>query len=223
MIRNEIFSRFVKEHPNWETEANVSQPNDNTYKLIPRRNFTNTINVKTGEIFGHDEGYRSVILIKNIACLFFVRPLQIVTKTLWHLTIIGPLVRELDKLHRKMQTFDQFKEKMLDSFSDIVRTPIYGVALLAVHAGGIFCGIFYPNSLFYSRDLIGHLERSLLRKEILAKDDEDVGFFAYNSMTPCFHPISHLMATRDTNLEKLEIYTTINEFLKNPEFAQTSR
>lgn len=211
--RIELFSKFIEENPTWETDAGISQPNDSTYKSIPRSKYQNTINVKTGEIFKGDD--RLNILFKHCK-LLFLRPVHLTIKTLWHLSVIGPLVLELKKLIKEEQTKEQCAENILNSFCDIIRTPLYGVAMLAVHVGGIFSGIFCPNSLYYTRDLVGKLERDLLRVDCLSLGYPSLS--PYNSCSPCFSPIDHLMKVRGPAAkETAGIYTTINKYLEESE------
>ncbi|MBA3236899.1 MAG: hypothetical protein H0T62_00930 [Parachlamydiaceae bacterium] len=215
MIRTQLFSSFINEYPNWETDAAVTQPNNSTYKSIPRSRYNNTLNVKTGEIFLGDERY--VIFIKHVALLIF-RPIQLTFKTLWHASLIGPLIVELHNFLNDKQTFEQFKENNLNSLCDIIRTPIYGVAMLTVHLAGIILGIFCPETLYYTRDLVGQLERELLRLDCVQNTVASLS--PYESLSPCFSPISHLMIFRDVNKESLPIYVDINEFLENSDIFE---
>ncbi|MBA3236900.1 MAG: hypothetical protein H0T62_00935 [Parachlamydiaceae bacterium] len=210
MTRIELFSEFIQKHPNWESEALITETNDCIYKNMPRDNYNNVINVETGEIFKGDERYS--IYAKHIASLIG-RPIHLCIKTLWHASIIGPVLYELKMLYTGEQTQDQFEENIKNSFIDIIRTPLYGIAMLATQIAGIILGIFCPNVLYYTRDYVGRMERYLLRVEEL--DQEYCSFSPYKSITPCFSPNSHFMRVRDVSRENFPIYSAINDFLEN--------
>lgn len=210
MTRAELFTQFIDQHPNWEQQAGVFEQDSSTYKRIRLGRHDSTINVKTGEIFNADP--RWVILVKHILLLAVGRPLHLCGKFVWHATVIGPLVQEGYKLYTGKITKEQFKENMHNSFRDIVRTPVYGIAMLAVHLAGIFAAV-YPNSLYYTRDLVGQLDRALLRIEIIDQDCKPP-CLPYESVSPCFSPIKHFMRILNLPEEYQGISRAINEFLE---------
>lgn len=114
-MNNVDFNKFVKENPNWEKTNSVYTRDDNNYKRIPlckdeeitnkanetiklHHEYHSTIDTRSGEIYL--DCRKRKIFAKHLF-LAIVRPLHTLVKTLWHATLIGPIVNELFKLYKK--------------------------------------------------------------------------------------------------------------------------
>lgn len=145
---------------------------------------------------------RRKIMAKHIA-LGALRPLHTCVKTLWHFSVILPVGYEFYKLIRREEnyTISNFKANICNSFADIVRTPFYGTAITIVHLAGIIFGCINPNSLYYSREIVGKLERKLLRIEHIRQSSE----FA---LAHCMSPMKHI--TLDLHYQSLPLEPSEN-------------
>lgn len=241
------FKDFVSKNPDWQTKCDVCQLDSPIFKRIicywERKSLLMTapslhhwyyacINVNTGDIYIDDP--KKIIFLKHLG-LMFLRPIQTIIKTLWHLSIIGPLATQLFRRELKKdflrisgipeglddkQLLDSVKNNRtalielgfdpkdnngdksilkkaknrlnvkpiltstLDSLTDIVRTPIYGIAMTIVHIAGAILGCISPNTLYKTRELVGKLDRRLLRVQSIR--EVPAGFFF--TVSRCFSP-----------------------------------
>jgi hypothetical protein len=152
-----------------------------------------------------------VIFIKNVV-LLFARPLHTVAKTLLHL---APLIHALWHAVRGQAMPAGWKECLFDCW----RTPVYGVAMTALHCVAVVFGMFRPNSLYDTRAWIGNLEtkmRATLRDDAgqrhpiyqqraAALSEGIMQIFLWHPFTPCFRSITSLDASdRNAVLRKFE-------------------
>lgn len=203
------FSRFLAQNPMWETKYKVYQRDDSVYKRIIcvwkeeniEHQYHACINTTTGEMFL--DCRRRKIMAKHIT-LALLRPIHTVVKTLWHLTIIGPLSIELYQLAQGKQTLKQLGNHTVKSLADIVRTPAYGLAMTILHLHAVFLGCIRPNTLYATRDVIGKLERKMLRVTNIRNAN-------YWALSPCFSPLSNIYNSKKkatnvkSNFAKMEI------------------
>lgn len=209
MITNEVkgFSRFQEENPDWKSVAGVYKRDSETLQRLPMKwteegvgehEYHAGINVKTGEIY-LDCRKRKIFT----KCLFltFFRPIHTcVLKTAWHLSIIGPLVAEIISIAAQQKEANaaegqaplsggQIAKRLVvstgQSLLDILRTPLYGIAMTIVYIAGVVIAPFSPNSLYRVREYAGFLERRMLR----VQDIFDGGGWV---LTPCFNPMLNI-------------------------------
>lgn len=198
---NEIyFENYIRENPNWKAELGVYQRDSAKYQRIKciweetldnnevlKHEYHAVINVKTGEIFL--DCRRRKIFVKDL-CLIAARPIVYAIKTLWHASIIGPLALEIRETYKGNQTQKTAALNTVKSLMDIVRTPLYGTAMVITQIFGTIIGIFAPNTLYYSRDMVGKLGRAMLRVDRMC----DGGVWAFD---PCFSPFRNLVRNGD--------------------------
>lgn len=199
------FQDFAQSYEDWEKKFGVYQRDDAVYKRIvchydeeidsPEKKILHheyhaCINTQTGELY--IDCRKRKILAKHIT-LALIRPLHTVIKMLWHLTFVGPLAIEIFLWKAKKQTLKDVGINSLKSFADIGRTPFYGSAITITHIAGAIFGIISPNTLYKSRDLVGRLERRLLRVDDIKK----AFLFA---LVPCFSPLSNIHKTSSNEL-----------------------
>lgn len=192
----ERFNTFRQENPRWQQTYGVYQKDDPVYRRIPCvwaentkifHHLHATINVTTGEIYL--DCRRRKIFVKN-ALFIVLRPLITVVKTIWHATLIGPLMVTARAIRSgemsKKEAACYFGLSLLDS----VRTPIYGLLITITHIIGFITAFLSPNTLYKTREIAGCLERKLLRVENIF----DSKWARFSS---CFSPIAHLLEEKD--------------------------
>jgi hypothetical protein len=160
-----------------------------------------TINVETGEIFM--DCSKSKIFRKHLA-LVFGRPVITIIKTLWHLSIVGPLIPQLGDTLLGKQTVVSLLKNTVYSLTDIVRTPLYGIAMTIIHIAALVLACIDSNSLYYTRDLAGWLERKMLRMDTNPKKNDW-------SISPCFSPFCNLAEKVKLAEEKNEPLLSITQ------------
>jgi hypothetical protein len=200
------FSTFVSTYPDWETIFNVYTKDSSKYKRIIcsweedcldkkiMHEFHATINTTNGDIFL--DCSRRKLFAKHIM-LIIARPIHIAIKTLWHLSIFGPLTIQIFKLYKGQSSLKELTTHTFHSLSDIVRTPLYGLAMTVTYIAGIILGSFCPNSLYYTRDAAGWLERTLLRESKVFKTTPW-------ALSPCFSPMYNLQSIAERHIIFLE-------------------
>lgn len=86
------------------------------------------------------------------------------------------------------------------SLADIIRTPLYTIAMTIVHLAAVCIGLFAPHKLYDLRELAGRLENALNRGE----DN-------WWTLAPCFQPIGNLM-----NIHKAKYQKEDTEYEEEP-------
>lgn len=192
---NTNFSAFKQAFPEWESTFHVQKRDDSIFKRIECtwkeecktatgelaekiHKYHATINTQTGDIYL--DCRKRKIFAKHLT-LFFLRPIHTVIKTLWHATIIGPLLKEATAVVKGDQTMKELATHTFHSLSDIVRTPLYGLAITITHLAGILFGCISPNSLYKTRIIAGNLEMNMLRTK-----------YSKWILSPCFSPIKNI-------------------------------
>lgn len=198
------FNGFVKENPNWKEQFNVVKRDSERFQRIlcackvdgVDHKYWATIDTQTGGIYL--DCTRRKIFAKSVA-LAIVRPIHTVIKTIWHLTILLPMIESAVRNYRayskgatdenreelKSKLFYQFLTDNWHSFADIFRTPIYGFAMTMTYLAGVIAALFNPNALYYTRLAGGTLEYQLLRAENLWED-------SFWELSPCFSPFRNI-------------------------------
>lgn len=205
------FTEFATNNPNWKTAFNVyDRDHDSTYQRIKIschttctiegidseifHEFHPVINVKTGEIF--TDCRRRKIFAKHLTCIF-LRPIHILIKTIWHASIILPLISQGKKLYHNKQTKEETLNNIKNSIKDIIRTPCYGVAMTVVSLAAVVLAVFSPNFLYRTRDFVGKLERKLHRTTKWRRSDY--------TFSPCFSPINNIQHLNEYTLKRFAI------------------
>lgn len=208
---------------NWQSHFEIYPRDDPVYqRLICRWNeekegttlqhiYHAVINTINGDIFM--DCRKRKIFVKQVVQTI-VRPIQICLKTAWHASIIGPLAAEyfdclsfLRIIREDKKGFDleRFKINILRSCLDIMRTPLYGVAMLVTGLAALMLGMVNPNSLYRTRDLVGKLERKLLRVDNIL-DANVIWIF-----TLCFNPLKNILSNTPENMKE----KILPRFVKN--------
>lgn len=212
------FNEFVQKFPRWKEQLEVVKKDDTTFQRVighwketiqdPKSGKNQVLNneyhacidTRTGEIYNDDS--KKIIFYKHTE-LLFARPVYIFFKTIWHLSILAPLILEIAlyinaKKHPKEEkvTWEDIKKNTFHSLLDIFRTPFYGTAMTIVHLFAVICGCVSPNSLYHTRAWVGYLERKMLR--ISDPTEKAIG----RQLSPCFSPINSMMKTYNNEYDK---------------------
>lgn len=155
--------------------------------------FTPLINMQTGEIFL--DCSKKKIYIKFLAHTI-LRPFHILFKTVYHCAIpisIPTIINETYQqgIKEKKSSGEIAKTCLKNSFNslvDIVRTPLYGVAMTIVNIAALVIGPLAPKHLYDLREITGKLVQSLNRTKTTAPD-----FFK------CFQHITTLSGIKKWN------------------------
>lgn len=134
------------------------------------------VNTKNGDIYL--DCRKRKIFAKNL-CLNLARPLHSVAKTAWHASCI-PAVRELCRYSRKKKNGKECLKRSAQSMADIVRTPLYGAAMVTTQ----LAGAIIPRVGYHTRKITGKLDLSLNRT------DADTG--SPWILAPCFCPLDNI-------------------------------
>lgn len=137
------------------------------------------IDMKTGEIY-FDDNKRTIY---GKFCLLSVgRPLHGIVKTLYHASLFG-VAHEIFKPIKGQQSKNKRLKNVVKSLVDIVRTPIYTIALTILSIAAVIIGPLRPTLLYDLRALAGKIEKSLVRGE------------RYNGfiLAPCFQVRVNIM------------------------------
>lgn len=97
------------------------------------------------------------LIFRKCLMQLLVRPLHILAKTIYHVAMI-PLLTDLPKLITGKKSFTATTTTAIRSIADIIRTPFYGLTLMAVSFYVLACAVFNPHSLYEGRRLIGAIE-----------------------------------------------------------------
>lgn len=192
------FLAFKAANPTWGKKLGVYQRDSSVYKRLPCRwkNKTNaifsyhaTVNIKTGDLY--IDCRRRKIFVKQVAALF-IRPLHTCfAKTLWEIGALIPrLLMNTYGLAKKEINFTTFATRSVTAFTDIVRTPLYGIALTVCHLFSAAMGLLAPNTLYYTREITGNLELAHLRKKTIFDKEGNPRRWA---LVGCFTPLGSLL------------------------------
>lgn len=86
-----------------------------------------------------------------------LRPLHTLVKTVYHAAMI-PILTDLPKLFKRQMQAADFSANAIRSIKDIMRTPVYGLALMAASIAVLVSGVFHPASIYEGRRLLGKIE-----------------------------------------------------------------
>lgn len=146
-------------------------------------------NIKTGDIYL--DCRRRKIALKHFTLALF-RPIHFTIKTIWHATIVGPLIKE-SILTFRGKNKEPLSCRMIKSCADIFRTPAYGVAMTVTHVVGLLLGCISPNTLYKTREIAGKLEYAFLRGK------------TQDAWAPCFMPIRKITSYNLSDFGKKNI------------------
>lgn len=214
---SEEFLAFKQANPTWEKKLGIYQRDSFVYKRIPYRwankhkaifSYHTIINTKTGDLY--IDCRRRKIFVKQVAALF-IRPLHTcLAKTLWEIASLIPrlLLNTYDLAQREI-SFITFAARTVTAFTDIVRTPLYGIALTVCHLFSIALGLLAPTTLYYTREITGNLELAHLRKKSIFDRDGNPRSWA---LVGCFTPLGNLLAEGSS---PEEISSNLQNFAKS--------
>ncbi len=145
--------------------------------------FSAIVNIKTGDIYLNDS--KILIFCKHLVRLLLLLPIYTAVKTGWHLSIIGPLAYEIFNTYKGLQNKTTCVKHVILSLQDIVRTPVYQLAIAITLIFALIIAPFSPTSLYKTREWIGHLDRDLLRIETIHQESPWL-------ITRCYSPFRNL-------------------------------
>ncbi|WP_068471293.1 hypothetical protein [Candidatus Protochlamydia phocaeensis] len=130
-------------------------------------------------------------------CLSAVFPVWMAIKTGYHLALPLSIPLEAFKaLHKGFREDLSFKQMAHESgwhvvrnIADIIRTPLYGIALTVMCLAGAILGLFLPDKLYDIRKRIGELEKSLNWQDTQS----------FWTRAACFQPFENLMDVHERN------------------------
>lgn len=133
--------------------------------------------------------------------LSFTRPLFGIIKTAYHVCLPISLPIEIFKAiivgisqHQSAREITQAAWiNIKHNIADIIRTPLYTVALTVVTISAVIIGLFSSYRLYDLRAVAGHLEIALNR-----------GQDNFWTLAPCFQPLDNLMTIHNQNYKKAD-------------------
>lgn len=147
------------------------------------------------------------------AVLTLARPLNTCLKTLYHLAFpisipieIGRSIYADVNNKRDPQSAKQISRNALKfaarSLADIVRTPVYGLAMTIMTLAGVLIGPFSSRNLYSIRKIVGNLEKGLNWGKQ----------YSFWNLNLCFQPIFNLMTVH----KKSQVYSDTEYETPNP-------
>jgi tRNA A-37 threonylcarbamoyl transferase component Bud32 len=109
-----------------------------------------------GNLYNDDS--RSIIYLK-LALINLARPFHILIKVISHLT--AGWIIAIAKGVKKGESAKKITERVIRNFADIVRTLVYGIALLIIGIAAVLISPCKPTLLYDFRALIGRLAHEL--------------------------------------------------------------
>jgi hypothetical protein len=91
--------------------------------------------------------------------LVAVRPLHAIIKTIYHISLAG-VAYQIYNACSGIQTANECLQNSIKSIVDIIRTPLYGLAMTIVTVAALILGAFSPQTLYESRQLLGEIEQA---------------------------------------------------------------
>jgi hypothetical protein len=157
------------------------------------------IDLYTGEVYLDDS--KRLIFMKMLGSIA-VRVAQIFQKTMFHLLlpislpiIVTATVKQEIEQH-PTRTRPQIAQKCLKncakSIQDIIRTPLFGMAMIVSTVFALVITPFGPSQLYDLRKSIAELEDKLCENDML-------GWWKF---TPCFHPFNSIDQIHQQNRKK---------------------
>lgn len=145
-----------------------------------------TIDLETGNLY--TDCSKLKIWVKCVL-LCLGRPYFGLLKTVYHLIlpfsipveIFKAVIKGIQQEQSSDQIFSSTWRHIKHSIADIIRTPVYTVAMTVIMIAATIIGPFAPSKLYDWRELAGCLESRLNREEERL------------TVAPCFQPIGNLM------------------------------
>ncbi len=141
-------------------KVNVEDPEGSKEVFIKKQKFVISLDPKSpfaGNIYNDDD--KILVYTKFVASLVF-RPVHTVAYTLYNATLIHAAVI-IFKGIAKDKPASETLQKVVCSLVDIVRVPVYEVAIMIVTIVGILTAPFHPELVYDFRAVIGRLNREL--------------------------------------------------------------
>lgn len=98
-------------------------------------------------------------IFAKIFAQIFARPIHALFKTAYHVTMI-PIILEIKNTYQGFQTTTICLKNSIKSIADIIRTPIYGLAMIVASFAVLIFGIADPENLYSGRAFLGEIECS---------------------------------------------------------------
>jgi hypothetical protein len=108
---------------------------------------------------------RPVKIFAKCLAQLIARPFHIAVKTIYHLSMI-PIFYEIAQTYRGLQSKQECLKNSMRSLADIIRTPLYGLAMIVTSIAMLVISPFAPESLFTGRMLLGKIEQKACWDEI---------------------------------------------------------
>lgn len=154
------------------------------------------LDLQTGDMYldcNEDKIWRKCV------ALCFARPLIGTAKTFYHLSLPISIPVEIFKSlwegALKEHSFYQITYSawisVVNNITDIVRTPIYSVAMTVIAIQAVVIGLYDPIKLYDLREQAGRLENALNR-----------GKESMWTCAPCFQPLHNLMSIHASSHQK---------------------
>lgn len=143
--------------------------------VVLNHRFSFCVNLANGDFFL--DCSKKKIFAKMVV-LTILRPLDAAIKTLFHLSLLGVAIALYKGVSKKQSAWTVIKNCGKE-IADIVRTPLYGIALTVMSIAAIVFAVFDSASLYTMRDLMGRMEQSLYWGEQ----------HRYGTLAPCFQPL----------------------------------
>lgn len=142
------------------------------------------MNLENGDLYLDDD--RKLIWFKSVL-LTIGRPLHtIFAKTLYHALGIGIGIEVFHTVRGK-QDKKQCLNNCVRELKDIIRTPLYGLAMTVVNIATVILSPFHPTVTYDLRRTAGKLEKDLLW------GDTDSNWI----LAPCFQPNANIQQIRN--------------------------
>lgn len=144
---------------------------------------------------------RKRLIFSKVFFSTLARPIHGIIKICYHLSMI-PVAKAIFLGLRDNISGKETLKNIALSFADIIRTPLYEIAMSIVGLAGILIAPFAPTTIYKCREIIGKLETTLFREK-----------FHCFALTPCFTPVTldHIFAKHTLwNLRTLIHYNDID-------------
>lgn len=125
-----------------------------------------------------------------VKCVFqlLLRPFHTILKMLSHISL-AQIANNIFKTMRGQQSIDTCIQNSVRSICDIVRTPLFGLAMIISSIAVLVLGAINPESMYTNRDILGKIEQMSNWGERNTRE----------TLTPCFQaiPLSFIQKFED--------------------------
>lgn len=173
---------------------------------------TPLINLQTGDIYL--DCSKKKIYAKFITHLI-LRPFHIAFKTLYHLAfpisfpyiVYTTIAKGKEEEQDKKEIAQHCLKNCVKSLADIVRTPLYGIAMVIINVAALIIGPLAPKTLYDFREMTGKLIQFLSWQEEFVEED----------IFPCFQSLINLQHINEWGLREhkdTNYSVNANEYVK---------